>query len=79
MVSSFLVTLIPYAAKVFEDSKSYLGQMNRNLNRKMDKRVVNSLRPLMIKVGPFDRIMKKLLAETIKNSTDAMVTLLIAF
>lgn len=59
----FAVTLIPYAAKAFENSDQYLQRQSRGLSGKYDRRLVKSLRPLAIAIGPFGRVDKGLCTE----------------
>lgn len=75
----FLVTLLPYAARIFENSNTYLMRMSRNLSKKYDKRLVKSLRPLSICIGPFGKVDQDLLPTALKYLIDYTSSLLITF
>lgn len=75
----FLVTLVPNAAKVYEDSNSYLTQLSKNLSDKYDRLVAKSLRPLGIQVGPFGWVEKGLLLAELKCCSENTGSLLITF
>lgn len=75
----FVITLLPYAAKAYENSRVYVRQLNQNLRKKYDIKLARTLRPLAIEIGPFGRIDKKLMPEIIKHLTDYTTELLITF
>lgn len=75
----FVITLLPYAAKVYEKSTVYVRQLNQNLNKKYDRKLAKTLRPIAIEIGQFGRIDKCLLPEVIKHLTDYTTELLITF
>lgn len=64
---AFILTLAPYAGKVYEKSRTYLGKVGQNSNRQIDKNMVKSLRPLDIEIGPYGRVDRGLLPEIRKS------------
>lgn len=77
MTTVFVFTLIPYAAKIFENSRGYLRQLN--LRAKYDRRLCKSLRPLDIEIGPFGRVDIGLLPVVMKYFSDYTSNLLVTF
>lgn len=75
----FLVAMVPNAAKVFEDSNSYLANLKKNLRDKNDTRVARSLKPLGIQIGPFGQAKRNLLLGMLKYCTETTGNLLITF
>lgn len=78
-MACFFLAIIPLAANVFEDSASYLKETGKGLSKKDERKVVRSLRPLAIEIGPFGRLDKALLPEVIKTIIDNTANLLVTF
>lgn len=77
--ASSAVTILPYAAKVYENSAQYLRKTNQNVSSKYDRRLVMSWRPLSISVGPFGHVDKGLCTEFARYFTECTCNMLITF
>lgn len=80
MALGFVVLLVPEAAKLYERSVVYLEKVGRDLRRtSWEKRVINTLRPLAVKIGPFGLIKNSLMKIVVRVLTENTMTLLITF
>lgn len=79
MALLFIVTLLPFAAMVFENSSVYLKKLSRNAFSKHDRKLFRTLRPLSIGIGPFGRVDNGLKQEVINYLMEYTSNLLITF
>lgn len=79
VTSIFAFTLISYGSMVFESSKDYLVQLRQNVKNKHDRRLVKSLRPVAMSIGPFGQMDKGLCTAVTKYFTECTGNLLITF
>ncbi|OXA54124.1 hypothetical protein Fcan01_10259 [Folsomia candida] len=80
MASSFVVFMIPEAAKVYEGSNLYLCKTGKDLGRgTWEKKVVRALRPVAVQIGPFGLVRNNLMKIVISVLTEHTSNLLITF
>lgn len=73
------VLLARYGAVVFESSEEYLLQLRHSVRSKQGKRLVQSLRPLVIAIGPFGRVDNGLCTQLVRYFVECTGNLLITF
>lgn len=79
IASTFLVTVLPQAAEVYEVSSTYLNQLRGSCFTKYERKLFRSLKPIGIRCASFGMVTTDWMVAIIQSMVDNTINLLLTF